>query len=385
MSTSRTPKRVQPAPRWDGSNASSRYANVFQLSADRQEIVLGFGTKPGRSAESGEVTIEVTDRVVLSPSTARRLVERLSHAVRDYEWRHGSLGGEPLPAAEPLRGAPPGRQAAPALLQGLPEQAAALLRRIERLRVSPVLERSFKLFEHTLLANRFLWGFKRDSLAPEAAQRLAALLEELGMPAPFRAAFARDLPEANILFLGFEENERSSVYKAYLEFGDRLARARAERPEGTEPVLIYLGYKWDVSDPARSALARYTCHPGLTARDMAARLGEVFDGHASRAALEIARGIVELAARRVGEDRFLYFETTEDDNPRRSFDINLYNAGLMLEELYPLLLRMCEHYLIPSEAFHRAYAPVRGTAFGHVTGGIDRHGRDFLSLYFGGQ
>ena len=44
---------------------------------------------------------------------------------------------------------------------------------------------------------------------------------------------------------------------------------------------------------------------------------------------------------------------------------------------------MCLHYSIPSEAFHTLYNPVKTEIFGHLAGGIDRDGKDFLAVYYG--
>lgn len=376
-----TPQTV----RWEASSRDASYADVFRISADRAEITVSFGAKGAPDPAGGEVVLEVSDRVVLSPATATRLATLLAHAVRDYEWKFGPLGGDALPAAPALQGVPGGRAAA-SLTEGMAPQGAELLGFIEALNVQPVVERSFKMFDRTLLANRFLWGFKRDQLDEGAARKLFELCARLRMPAHHVAAFREHIGDANILFFGFEEHERACRYKAYLEFGDRLVRAKARNPDRPEPVLTYLGFKWDANDNGRASVARYTCHPAFTARDMVERMREAFyDGRTSTPSFDIARAMVEQAAGRVGDDRFLYFETTEDDNPRNSFDINLYNARLRLEEIYPSLLKICEHFALPSEAFHRAYTPVRAATFGHVTGGLDREGRDFLSIYFGAQ
>jgi hypothetical protein len=82
-------------------------------------------------------------------------------------------------------------------------------------------------------------------------------------------------------------------------------------------------------------------------------------------------------------EEHLYVEVEEEGNPRVSFDLNLYWANLLLGELYPYLLMMCRHFGIPEEDFHRHYEPVKTQIFGHLSGGTDRHGRDFLTVYYG--
>ena len=54
-----------------------------------------------------------------------------------------------------------------------------------------------------------------------------------------------------------------------------------------------------------------------------------------------------------------------------------------MKEIYPFLMEIIQYYSIPSEEFHNLYEAVKTQIFGHLTGGIDREGRDFLTVYFG--
>jgi len=73
----------------------------------------------------------------------------------------------------------------------------------------------------------------------------------------------------------------------------------------------------------------------------------------------------------------------EENNPRSSFDLNVYSANLRMKEVYPFLVQMCRHYSIPDETFQALYEQVKDMIFGHLAGGIDRKGKDFLTVYFG--
>ena len=99
--------------------------------------------------------------------------------------------------------------------------------------------------------------------------------------------------------------------------------------------------------------------------------------------LETAKAILDLASARIPHHDILYLEVSEEDNPRRSFDINVYRAGLQVGELYPILLKAWQHYSIPAERWHDLYGRVASKAFGHLSGGIDRGGKDFLTVYYG--
>ncbi|MGQ9647139.1 MAG: DUF3467 domain-containing protein [Thermodesulfobacteriota bacterium] len=77
--------------RWDSSNMRSAYANVFNVAGTREEIVLFFGMNQSWDAAQKEVTVQLSDRIVLSPFVAKRLSLVLSNVVRDYESKYGKL------------------------------------------------------------------------------------------------------------------------------------------------------------------------------------------------------------------------------------------------------------------------------------------------------
>ena len=81
---------------WDDSNMRSVYANVCNVAGTREEVVLLFGMNQAWHAAQEEVTIQLADRVVLSPFVAKRLSLLLSNVIRDYEAKYGSLDvGQP--------------------------------------------------------------------------------------------------------------------------------------------------------------------------------------------------------------------------------------------------------------------------------------------------
>jgi hypothetical protein len=101
MSDERIPEMTQtaapptmPKVRWDDSNMKSSYANVCNVSSTREEVVLLFGMNQAWQSGQKEVTVHLTDRVILSPFAAKRLVALLSNVMREYESRFGALNTE---------------------------------------------------------------------------------------------------------------------------------------------------------------------------------------------------------------------------------------------------------------------------------------------------
>ena len=80
--------------RWDDSNMKSTYANVCNVSSTREEVVLLFGVNQAWNRGQKEVTIQLTDRIIVSPFAAKRLSLLLAAAVKEYENRFGVLALE---------------------------------------------------------------------------------------------------------------------------------------------------------------------------------------------------------------------------------------------------------------------------------------------------
>jgi len=81
----------QPKIVWDDSDMRSAYANVANVAGGREEIVLLFGMNQAWQAGQEEVKVKLSDRMVLSPFAAKRLVILLNNVLNDYEKRYGKL------------------------------------------------------------------------------------------------------------------------------------------------------------------------------------------------------------------------------------------------------------------------------------------------------
>ena len=82
----------QPRLRWDDSTMSTSYANVFNISMTRDEVGLFFGTNlTSGVGPRNEVTIRLSDRIIMTPHSAKRLWLLLGANVKAYEERHGGL------------------------------------------------------------------------------------------------------------------------------------------------------------------------------------------------------------------------------------------------------------------------------------------------------
>ena len=77
--------------KWDDSSMKSSYANVCNVTSTREEVVILFGMNQAWNRGQKEVTIQLTDRIVISPYAAKRMSMLLGNVVKEYESRFGTL------------------------------------------------------------------------------------------------------------------------------------------------------------------------------------------------------------------------------------------------------------------------------------------------------
>ncbi len=86
--------QVSGAPKlnWDDSKMRSTYANVCNVSSTREEVTLLFGTNSTWHTGQKEVSISLSDRIILNPHAAKRLSALLNNVINEYETRFGPVG-----------------------------------------------------------------------------------------------------------------------------------------------------------------------------------------------------------------------------------------------------------------------------------------------------
>ncbi|HXV68764.1 MAG TPA: DUF3467 domain-containing protein [Nitrospira sp.] len=89
-----------PTVQLDCSNVHGSYANVCNVSSTREEVVLAFGINNAWERGQANVQVQMTDRIVLNPYTAKRLANILNHVVAEYEATFGPLKNDPSPQAK---------------------------------------------------------------------------------------------------------------------------------------------------------------------------------------------------------------------------------------------------------------------------------------------
>lgn len=238
-------------------------------------------------------------------------------------------------------------------------------------------EDSFKIGLGQLVADRLLVALPTAGL-PEVQLQQAALA--LGMPPAAWAVLQPRLAAANAVFFGTEEGRAPPVCKMYLEFWDEARRAVRAGAHG--PQLVHLGVKWSSARPGHFEQAHYECHPLLSARDVLRRMGGVHGEQAATSrGLEPARAILRDGLKRSPGASFLYLEVREDANPRSSFDVNVYKAGLRVADAARHLEEAARRFGVAQAEMAAQLHRLGDRPLGHLSGGLDRRGEEFLSVY----
>lgn len=365
------------------SDIRQSYFNVFQVKADQEKFMLLFGSNPKEHDISGPLEVTLDTQVILSPSAAGRFALQLNQAVNEFESRFGFIDGKNI-IQDKLIPTPPLEIPCFKSVKGK-HKAGLLFDFLRDSNINASFERSFELLPETLIDNRFLMGFDKNLLNSETIKELLKICEQMGMPESFLNSITESIQSANVILFGFSEHEGTCLIKAYLEFGYGYYRSLRENPRMPEPYLSHLGFKWDAEETGKSALARYICHPGMNSGDIKKHLANsVYKGE-NRTVFQCVRKILDLASKKTAVSNLLYLDVREDDNPRLSFDVNLYSADIRLIEIREIVLEICSYLNIPMDRIRKLMSSAHNSILGHIAGGLDREGREFFTFYYGDQ
>jgi hypothetical protein len=81
-----------PDIHWDDTGMVSTYANVVNANSSREEVTLFFGTnRTWNVSKADSVAINLTNRIILNPHAAKRLLMLLTAVLGEYERRFGKI------------------------------------------------------------------------------------------------------------------------------------------------------------------------------------------------------------------------------------------------------------------------------------------------------
>ena len=77
---------------WNDSEMVSKYANVSNVATTSDEIMLLFGTSTAWNSAQKDVMVNLSDRIIMTPSAAKRFQQVLTKTLEEYEKKFGQRG-----------------------------------------------------------------------------------------------------------------------------------------------------------------------------------------------------------------------------------------------------------------------------------------------------
>ena len=85
------PIGTPPKVKWDDSSMKTNYSNAFNVFSSREEMTFLFGTNQTLYSGQEEVTVELSNRIVINPLRAKAFAAMLNSVLGEYEKRYGEL------------------------------------------------------------------------------------------------------------------------------------------------------------------------------------------------------------------------------------------------------------------------------------------------------
>jgi hypothetical protein len=239
-------------------------------------------------------------------------------------------------------------------------------------------EKSFKLTPGLLLDQRCLYGARKEALPLKDWGDCA---KALGMPQDYLDLGRQHYPQANYHYVGYEAGPDSCAYKFYLEFPVFTGVPQGGAGQGGQPALMYLGLKWDALSGAPIAVTRYVWRVHLPLPGIAEVITDLGASGAGVMAFA-AHAILGQCAKRAHPYDLVLLQVDETGLPRQSFDLKLYAANLTLAAIAETVMEVGRRYGIDQRALQGLLQAAAKRPLGHISGGIDRRGREFFTVYY---
>jgi hypothetical protein len=242
-------------------------------------------------------------------------------------------------------------------------------------------ERSFRLSPAGLSPDRFLMSVTKEAIPNSPEESIAGICRDLQMPDPMLEEAIRELADAEFVHWGLEDDPEQRICKVYLEYP--IPKVVFDPDHG--PLQLHLAFKWNPCKPSQAVRTCYQLYPHLELSQIQDRLKQIYTCGNSSPSLSIADSILKKTAERLPSREIQYLEVNEASNPRRSFDLNLYDAELTIADLRAEIVQMANRFSQDTDKINAFVDQIRHFPAGHLAGGTHRNGSDFFNVYYGAE
>ena len=247
---------------------------------------------------------------------------------------------------------------------------------VKALNIPFLYERSFKLMQQTLYDQRFLLTLYLPALKGEEQHFLQALAALSNIPEPYRKLIESQIVGLRELHIGFEQQEKTSVCKVYLE--------RPLLASNGKPQLVHQACKWSIESPESMAIDSYHLIPVASRDEILTRIVGL-SGSVNPQGLDTVKQLFLLAGDNLTLDELFYLEVEDQAKTRSSFDMKFYDAELTMGQVEPVIYTAADYFAVPATAIEQLLATQRDKVLGHVSSGLGRNKQAFVTYYYGVQ
>ena len=248
------------------------------------------------------------------------------------------------------------------------------------------LERSIKITRGSLDRERCLLSVGRAAFGEPPQDKLIAAARALRVPEPFAEELKTSVREADVIHFGYEGASGRGIYKIYCEYASSAHRAMANAKQAganAAPALVHLAYKWSPSDPDSRAITRYTWVPCRNGGELEDRLRILVPQDRAPNAHQCVFSLLSRIFAVADPTDVMLMEVEEPGNPRRSCDLNVYDAQMQVHQVADLIPAVAAGLSVPKPEVQAAFEGVTNKMLGHLSAGVDRRGEEFVTVYFG--
>ncbi len=222
--------------------------------------------------------------------------------------------------------------------------------------------------------DRFLMSIHKLDLAGSAVmarEKLEDLLQLLCCPVESSQQLWDYWNNTSVVHFGFEQTAACEPYlKIYFEITAR------NQTDMRKEQLIHVAVKWNPQHPANAAFSRYSLVPC----DNANVLGRQLHRLCPECFLPAFEKLIQKALTHCDVSEIMLLAITDDNSPRESLDLNLYNSRMTIGDSITDLLELSALNGCEESDWLTSH---KDRLLGHLAAGRDRDRSDFVTLYYG--
>jgi tryptophan halogenase len=238
-------------------------------------------------------------------------------------------------------------------------------------------ESSVKCVDNQLFSHRFLVTFPK--VAIDMGVDLDSFLSALNFPLTGKIKLQALLIKGDIIHLGFEQALNEFVCKIYIEESQRVRQMLQHTGlVDLEKIPVHRALKWYQNGICIES--NYDWLPCSTKKILCQQIQILCPSINGN----VIEKLISLVCKKASLQSVQLLQVTEKGNPRKSFDLNLYDAHINVGDIEPLLSNLFTGDALTG--LHRFInSDIRDQQLGHLGAGLSREGRPFVTLYYGGS